>query len=100
MRSSIWPTSAAIATITSGLAHALTDAGRAVSRENPRVSTVIDDTDFNTTTAEQRIVDDGRLAELVKVSNHPFYRLGLDDVEPDSLRLIVWWGAIGHDNDP
>ena len=42
-------------------------------------------TDFNATTAGQRIVDDGRLAALVQVLNNPDYRLGLDDVEPDIL---------------
>jgi type I restriction enzyme M protein len=74
-----------VATITTGLGQALTDAVRAVARENPRLSGVIDVTDFNATTAGQRIVDDGRLAALVQVLNHPFYRLGLDDVEPDIL---------------
>jgi type I restriction enzyme M protein len=74
-----------VATITTGLGQALTDAVRSVARENPRLSGVIDVTDYNATTAGQRIVDDGRLAALVQVLNHPFYRLGLDDVEPDIL---------------
>jgi len=74
-----------IATITTGLGQALTDAVRAVARENPRLSGVIDITDFNATAAGQRIVDDGRLAALVQVLNNPNYRLGLDDVEPDIL---------------
>ena len=58
---------------------------RAVARENPRLSGVIDVTDFNATAAGQRIVDDRRLAALVQVLNNPDYRLGLDDVEPDIL---------------
>ena len=66
-------------------ARLLTDAVRAVARENPRLSGVIDVTDFNATAAGQRIVDDGRLAALVQVLNDPDYRLGLDDVEPDIL---------------
>ena len=70
---------------TTGLGEALTDAVRAVARENPRLAGVIDVTDFNATTAGQRIVDDGRLASLVQVLNNPDYRLGLDDVEPDIL---------------
>lgn len=68
---------------TTGLGEYLTDAVRAVSKQNPRLEGVIDVTDFNATTAGQRIVDDERLASLVgKLSK---YRLGLDDVEPDLL---------------
>jgi type I restriction enzyme M protein len=74
-----------VATTTTGLGQFLTDAVRAVARENPRLSGVIDVTDFNATTAGQRIVDDARLASLVQVLNNPAYRLGLDDVEPDIL---------------
>ncbi len=77
-----WP---AVAARTTGLGEYLTDAVRAVARENPRLSGVIDVTDFNATAAGQRIVDDGRLAALVQVLNNPAYRLGLDDVEPDIL---------------
>jgi type I restriction enzyme M protein len=77
-----WPK---IATITTGLGQALTDAVRAVARENPRLGGVIDVTDFNATIAGQRIVDDGRLASLVQVLNNPSYRLGIEDVEPDIL---------------
>ncbi len=43
------------------------DAVRAVSRENPRLSGVIDVTDFNATTAGQRIIDDEHLHALVQV---------------------------------
>ncbi|MGH7964126.1 MAG: type I restriction-modification system subunit M, partial [Candidatus Binatia bacterium] len=74
-----------IVAITTGLGQALTDAVRAVARENPRLSGVIDVTDFNATTAGQRVVDDGRLAALVQVLNNPRYRLGIEDVEPDIL---------------
>jgi type I restriction enzyme M protein len=77
-----WPK---IVKITTGLGEALTDAVRAVARENPRLSGVIDVTDFNATTAGQRIVDDGRLVALIQVLNDPRYRLGLEDVEPDIL---------------
>lgn len=69
--------------ITSGLGEALTDAVRAVSRENPKLAGVIDVTDFNATTAGQRIVGDEQLHQLVQVLNK--YRLGLKDVEPDIL---------------
>lgn len=74
-----------IAQKTTGLGEHLTDAVRAIARENPRLSGVIDVTDFNATAAGQRIVDDGRLSSLVEVLNNPDYRLGLDDVEPDIL---------------
>ena len=60
---------------------------RAVARENPRLSGVIDVTDFNATAAGQRIVDDQHLQNLVQVLNNPAYRLGLDDVEPDILQF-------------
>lgn len=66
-----------------GLGEALTDAVRGVSRENPRLAGVIDVTDFNATTAGQRIVSDEQLHELVQELNK--YRLGLQDVEPDIL---------------
>ncbi|MBM3789149.1 MAG: SAM-dependent DNA methyltransferase, partial [Acidobacteria bacterium] len=76
---------ATVAQKTTGLGEHLTDAVRAVARENPRLSGVIDVTDFNATAAGQRIVDDGRLSALVQILNNPDYRLGLDDVEPDIL---------------
>lgn len=66
-----------------GLGESLTDAVRAVSRENPRLAGVIDVTDYNATTAGQRIVSDSHLHELVQVLNK--HRLGLRDVEPDIL---------------
>jgi type I restriction enzyme M protein len=56
---------------------------RGVSRANPRLAGVIDVTDFNATTAGQRIISDEHLHELVQVLNQ--YRLGLHDVEPDIL---------------
>ena len=77
-----WPT---IAQKTTGLGEHLTDAMRSVARENPLLQGVIDVTDYNATTAGQRIVDDARLAGLVQVLNNPNYRLGLHDVEPDIL---------------
>src|ERR1019366_1663233 len=77
-----WPK---IAAVTTGLGQFLTDAVRALARENPRLSGVIDVTDFNATAAGQRIVDDQHLTNLVQVLNNPEYRLGLGDVEPDIL---------------
>ncbi len=77
-----WPK---VARKTTGLGQYLTDAVRAVARQNPQLSGVIDITDFNATAAGQRIIDDGRLAALVQVLSKPDYRLRLDDVEPDIL---------------
>lgn len=74
-----------IAKKTTGLGEHLTDAVRAVAKENPRLQGVIDVTDFNATTAGQRIVDDERLRDLVGVLSKKGYRLGLKDVEPDIL---------------
>ncbi|NLV44619.1 MAG: N-6 DNA methylase [Candidatus Hydrogenedentes bacterium] len=76
---------AEIARKTTGMGEFLTDAVRAIARENPRLAGVIDVTDFNATQAGQRILDDDRLAKLVQVLNDPAHRLGLDDVEPDYL---------------
>jgi len=76
-----WPH---VQTITTGLGEALTDAVRAVGRENAaKLHGVLDYIDFNQTAAGQRIVDDGRLAQLVGVLSR--YRLGLDDVQGDLL---------------
>ena len=75
-----WP---AIALKTTGLGEALTDAVRAVARQNPRLQGVIDTVDFNATTAGQPIVDNDRLAALVKTLGQ--HRLGLGDVQPDLL---------------
>jgi type I restriction enzyme M protein len=73
----------AIALKTTGLGEALTDAVRAVARQNPRLQGVIDTVDFNATTAGQPIVDNDRLAALVKTLGR--HRLGLRDVQPDLL---------------
>lgn len=66
-----------------GLGEALTDAVRSVSKENPKLTGVIDVTDFNATTAGQRIVSDEHLHALVQVLNQ--HRMGMKDVEPDIL---------------
>jgi type I restriction enzyme M protein len=65
------------------LGEALTDAVRAISRQNPRLQGVIDTIDFNATAAGQAIVDADRLSALVKTLGQ--HRLGLRDVQPDLL---------------
>jgi len=61
----------------------LTDAVRAIARENPKLQGVIDIKDFNETAGGQRIVSDEKLKILLNILNK--YRLGLKDVEPDIL---------------
>ena len=72
-----------VAKQTTGIGQFLTDAVRAVSRENPRLQGVIDSMDFSGTTAGQRIIGDGPLSALIQELGK--YRLGLNDVEPDIL---------------
>ncbi|MBW1731380.1 MAG: N-6 DNA methylase [Deltaproteobacteria bacterium] len=61
----------------------LTDAVRAIARENPKLQGVIDIVDFNATTAGQRVISDEKLKALIDTLNK--HRLGLKDVEPDIL---------------
>lgn len=75
-----WPN---IARQTTNLGEYLTDAVRAVARDNPKLSGVIDVRDFNETAAGQRILSDDRLRALIQRLSQ--YRLGLQDVEPDIL---------------
>lgn len=75
-----WPS---VARQTTNLGEYLTDAVRAVARENPKLSGVIDVRDFNETAAGQRILSDDRLRALIQRLSQ--YRLGLQDVEPDIL---------------
>jgi len=72
-----------IARQTTGLGESLTDAVRAVARENPPLQGVIDAVDFNATAAGQRILSDEQLRTLVQILSR--HRLGLHDVEPDIL---------------
>ena len=61
----------------------LTDAVRALAKENPDLSGVIDIVDFNATISGERAIGETKLSSLVEtVSKH---RLGLTDVEPDIL---------------
>ena len=76
---------------TTGLGELLTDAVRAVSRENPRLHGVIDIKDFNETAAGQRILSDDQLRALIQLLSQ--HRLGLKDVGPDFLgREFGWLG--------
>jgi type I restriction enzyme M protein len=68
---------------TTGLGEFLTDAVRAIARENPKLSGVIGIKDFNETAAGQRTLSDDQLRALVQLLSR--HRLGLKDVEPDIL---------------
>lgn len=61
----------------------VTDAVRAIARENPALQGVIDIVDFNATVSGQRILDDGKLWSLIEIISR--HRLGLNDTEPDIL---------------
>jgi type I restriction enzyme M protein len=65
------------------LGEILTDAVRAIARENPKLQGVIDFVDFNATASGQRIVSDDKLKLLIDALDK--HRLGLEDVEPDIL---------------
>ena len=73
----------AVSKQTTNLGEFLTDAVRWVSRENPKLSGVIDIKDFNETAAGQRILGDTQLRSLVQVLSQ--HRLGLKDVASDML---------------
>jgi len=61
----------------------LTDAVRAIAKQNPKLAGVIDSKDFNETASGQRVISDEKLKLLIDTLNR--YRLGLKDVEPDIL---------------
>lgn len=56
---------------------------RAIARENPDLTGVIDRRDFNASEGNQRLLDDNTLARLVSILSEQ--RLGLADVQPDIL---------------
>ena len=68
---------------TTNIGEHLTDAVRAIARENEKLAGVIDIVDFNATTAGQRIIGDEKLKSLIQVLNK--HRLGINDVEPDII---------------
>ena len=63
----------------------LTMAMRAVVRENPSLSGVIDLVDFASERNGERDISPARLAAVVETFSDPRYRLGLADVQPDFL---------------
>jgi type I restriction enzyme M protein len=68
---------------TAKIGEKLTDATRAIAKENPKLQGVIDIVDFNATVSGQRIIDDGKLSSLIEIISR--HRIGLKDAEPDIL---------------
>ena len=63
----------------------LTKAVRAVVRDHPSLSGVIDVVDFAGERNGERDVNPAKLAQVVETFSDPDYRLGLADVQPDFL---------------
>jgi len=63
----------------------LTKAVRAVVRQNPSLSGVIDVVDFAAECNGERDINPAKLREVVETFSDPRYRLGLADVQPDFL---------------
>jgi type I restriction enzyme M protein len=68
---------------TTKIGEKLTDAIRAIAKENPKLQGVIDIVDFNATVSGQRIIDDGKLSNMIEIISR--HRLGLKDAEADIL---------------
>jgi type I restriction enzyme M protein len=66
-----------------GVGQYLTDAVRAVSKQNPQLQGIVDVQDFNAQAGGLPLVGEGSLAAVIQILSR--YRLGLDDVEPDIL---------------
>ena len=58
---------------------------RAIVKENPKLSGVIDIVDYNETRSGEREISDSALSGVIEALSDPRYRLGLYDVEPDFL---------------
>jgi len=63
----------------------LTKAVRAVVRQNPSLSGVIDVVDFAAERNGERDINPAKLRQVVETFSDPRYRLGLADVQPDFL---------------
>jgi len=63
----------------------LTKAVRAVVRQNPSLSGVIDVVDFAAERNGERDINPAKLAAVIETFSDPRYRLGLADVQPDFL---------------
>lgn len=73
----------AISRQTTNIGEYLTDAVRAVARENPKLQGIFEHIDFNAQMAGQPVIDNARLYNLIQVLSR--HRLGFKDVEADIL---------------
>ncbi|MCY4496670.1 MAG: N-6 DNA methylase, partial [Rhodospirillaceae bacterium] len=81
-----WPTDAeGRRTTPADMGEHLTKAVRAVVRENPTLSGVVDLVDFASERNGERDFNPAKLAAVVETFSDPRYRLGLADVQPDFL---------------
>ncbi len=81
-----WPRdNASRSTAPKDIGEHLTKAVRAVVRENPSLSGVIDLVDFASERSGVRDINPAKLAEVVETFSDSRYRLGLADVAPDFL---------------
>jgi type I restriction enzyme M protein len=67
------------------LGEQLTITIRAIVKQNPNLSGVIDIVDYNETRNGEREISDAALSGVIEALSDPRYRLGLYDVEPDFL---------------
>lgn len=72
-----------VAKQSSNVGEFLTDAVRAIAKENAKLEGVIDIVDFNATAGGQRVISDEKLKALIDVLGR--HKLGLDEVEPDLI---------------
>ncbi len=77
------PVWSVIRTISEKIGEEVTSHMRAIAKENPLLSGIIDRVDFNATTHGQRDLDDDRLSNLIEAIS--IKRLGLDDVDADII---------------
>ena len=75
----------AIALQTTNVGEYLTDAVRAIARENEKLQGVINRIDFNATPGGVRDISDDKLRILIDILGR--YRLGIDDVAPDIIGM-------------
>ncbi len=80
-----WPVEKGRTTTPKDIGEHLTKAVRAVAKQNPSLSGVIDVVDFAAERNGERDVNPAKLRGVVETFSDPRYRLGLADVQPDFL---------------
>jgi len=80
-----WPVEKGRSTAPKDIGEHLTKAVRAVAKQNPSLSGVIDVVDFGAERNGERDINPAKLRGVVETFSDPRYRLGLADVQPDFL---------------